>query len=62
MFIFRLLNIMVGQKISYNDKARSSARKGLGAKSACIIKDCSLFQRSYGYYRELQSTESFPKP
>ena len=27
MFIFRLLNIMVGQKISYNDKARSSVQK-----------------------------------
>ena len=47
MFIFKLLNIMVGQKISYNDNARSSARKGLGAKSACFTKDCSLFQRNY---------------
>ena len=47
MFIFRLLNIMVGQNISYNDKERSSAQKGLGVKSVCFIKDCSLFQRSY---------------
>ena len=47
MSIFRLLNIIVGQKISYNDKVRSSARKGLGAVSACFTKDCSLFQGSY---------------
>ena len=52
MFTFKLLNIMVGQKISYNDKARSSARKGLGAKSACftkrlffISKELQLIQR-----------------
>ena len=38
MFIFRLLNIIVGQKISYNDKARSSAQKGLVEKSACFVK------------------------
>ena len=42
MFIFRLLNIIVGQIVSLNDKARSSARKGLGklriseCKNACL--------------------------
>ena len=28
MFIFRLLNIIVGQKVSHNEKARSSTWKG----------------------------------
>ena len=42
MFIFRLLNIIVGQIVRLNDKARSSARKGLGklriseCKNACL--------------------------
>ena len=50
MFIFGLLNIIVGQKVSHNDKARSSAWKGLGklriseCKNACFIKDFPLFK------------------
>ena len=44
MFIFGLLNIMVGQKISYNDKERSSAWKDLGAKSACLQKIVLYFK------------------
>ena len=45
MFIFRLLNIVMDQKVSYNDKARGLARKDLGAKSACFTKDYSLCQK-----------------
>ena len=53
---------MVDQKINYNNKARSSAQKGLGVESARFTKDRYLFQKDHSQYIESQSTKSFPVP
>ena len=36
--MFRLLDITMDKKINYNDKARSSARKGMGCKKRMFHK------------------------
>ena len=50
MFIFRQLNIIVGQKVSHNDKARSSAWKGLGNYASQSAKT-HVLQRIVLYFK-----------
>ena len=48
MFIFRLLNIMVGQKISYNDKERSSMQKAhVSQKIVLYFKGVTVNTENY---------------
>ena len=48
MFIFRLLNIMVGQKISYNDKARSLVQKAhVSQKIVLYFKGVTVNTENY---------------
>ena len=54
MFIFRLLNIIVGQKVSHNDKARSLARKGLRKLRISELKKCMFYKGLIFISKELQ--------
>ena len=59
MFICRLLNIIVGQKVSHNDKARSSARKGLG-KLRILECKTHVLQRIVLYFKGVTvNTENY---
>ena len=62
MFIFRLLNIMVDQKISYNDKAAHVSQKIVLYLKGVIVNTENYNQRSRSLHLKDKQHKQFSTP